>query len=184
MLSVRLHGRGGQGVVTAAEVLSVAAFDDGAHAQAFPTFGSERTGAPVVAFCRIDTRPIRTREPIADPDLLVVMDPTLLHLAATFAGAGPGTTVLLNAPRRPEHVPGAAVHVLPATAIAREHTGGPRPNGPILGAIAATGAVSLPSVEAALRERFPGPTGAANAAAAAAAFAVVSAQLGAVAAHG
>lgn len=81
MLSVRLHGRGGQGVVTAAEVLSVAAFDDGAHAQAFPTFGSER-------------------------------------LAATFAGAGPGTTVLLNAPRRPEHVPGAAVHAFPATAIA------------------------------------------------------------------
>ena len=68
MFSVRIHGRGGQGAVTAAELLSVAAFDEGRHAQAFPTFGSERTGAPVVSFCRIDDRPIRLREPITDPD--------------------------------------------------------------------------------------------------------------------
>ncbi|MGW4527305.1 universal stress protein [Amycolatopsis sp. NPDC004378] len=65
---VRIHGRGGQGVVTAAELLSVAAFTEGRHAQAFPSFGSERTGAPVVAFCRISDGPIRTREPIVAPD--------------------------------------------------------------------------------------------------------------------
>ena len=68
MFQVRIHGRGGQGVVTAAELLSVAAFAEGRYAQAFPTFGSERTGAPVVAFCRIDDRAIRVREPIAEPD--------------------------------------------------------------------------------------------------------------------
>src|SRR3954451_21013963 len=78
MFQVRFHGRGGQGVVTAAELLSVAAFDDGRHAQAFPVFGSERTRAPVMAFCRIDDRPIRTREPVMDPDALVIQDPTLL----------------------------------------------------------------------------------------------------------
>ena len=74
MFQVRFHGRGGQGVVTAAELLSVAAFVDGRHAQAFPVFGSERTGAPVMAFCRIDDRPIRTHEPITRPDALVIQD--------------------------------------------------------------------------------------------------------------
>ena len=71
MFAVRIHGRGGQGAATAAELLSVAAFDEGRHAQALPTFGSERTGAPVVSFCRIDDRPIRLREPITDPDAVV-----------------------------------------------------------------------------------------------------------------
>ena len=70
MFAVRIHGRGGQGVVTAAEMLSIAAFEGGKHAQAFPTFGSERSGAPVVSFCRIDEQPIRLREPIARPDAL------------------------------------------------------------------------------------------------------------------
>ncbi|MGO8864509.1 MAG: 2-oxoacid:acceptor oxidoreductase family protein, partial [Acidimicrobiales bacterium] len=74
MFQVRFHGRGGQGVVTAAEVLSVAAFAEGRHAQAFPSFGSERMGAPVVSFCRIDTAPIRTREPVKTPDAHVVQD--------------------------------------------------------------------------------------------------------------
>src|SRR5512144_3172982 len=82
---VRIHGRGGQGAVTAAELLSVAAFDEGRHAQAFPSFGSERTGAPVVSFCRIDDLPIRLREPITDPDAVVVQDPTLLHQVNLFA---------------------------------------------------------------------------------------------------
>jgi pyruvate ferredoxin oxidoreductase gamma subunit len=77
MFQIRIHGRGGQGVVTAAELLPVAAFMEGKHAQAFPSFGSERMGAPVVAFCRIDDKEIRTREPIAAPDALVIQDPTL-----------------------------------------------------------------------------------------------------------
>ena len=72
MLQIRIHGRGGQGVVTAAEMLSIAAFEQGRHAQAFPSFGSERTGAPVVAFCRIDDREIRLREP-GEPDARWIM---------------------------------------------------------------------------------------------------------------
>ena len=79
MFQVRIHGRGGQGVVTGAEMLSIAAFLGGKHAQAFPSFGSERTGAPVVAFCRIDDKEIRLREPIMQPDALIIQDPTLLH---------------------------------------------------------------------------------------------------------
>ncbi|PIX74739.1 MAG: 2-oxoacid:acceptor oxidoreductase, partial [Rhodocyclales bacterium CG_4_10_14_3_um_filter_68_10] len=79
MFQVRIHGRGGQGVVTGAEMLSVAAFLEGEYAQAFPSFGSERTGAPVVAFCRIDRKEIRLREPIIEPDALIIQDPTLLH---------------------------------------------------------------------------------------------------------
>ena len=96
MFEVRIHGRGGQGVVTAAELLSVAAFGEGRHAQAFPSFGSERTGAPVVAFCRIDDAPIRTREPIGEPDALIVQDPTLLHQVAVFEGLRPDGYVLIN----------------------------------------------------------------------------------------
>ena len=99
MFQVRIHGRGGQGVVTAAELLSVAAFDEGRHAQAFPTFGSERTGAPVVAFCRIDDRAIRVREPIAEPDAVIVQDPTLLHQVDVFAGVAPDGYVLVNTSR-------------------------------------------------------------------------------------
>ena len=78
MFQIRIHGRGGQGVVTAAELLSMAAFAEGAWAQAFPSFGSERTGAPVAAFCRFSDRPIRTREPVAAPDCVIVQDATLL----------------------------------------------------------------------------------------------------------
>src|SRR5580698_3077456 len=74
MFQVRIHGRGGQGVVTAAELLSVAAFMEGKHAQAFPSFGSERMGAPVTAFCRIDDKEIRLREPIQSPDALIIQD--------------------------------------------------------------------------------------------------------------
>ena len=96
MLQIRIHGRGGQGVVTAAEMLSLAAFEQGRHAQAFPSFGSERTGAPVVAFCRIDDKDIRLREPILAPDVLVIQDPTLLHQVDVFQGLKPGGYVLIN----------------------------------------------------------------------------------------
>ena len=99
MFAVRIHGRGGQGVVTAAEMLSIAAFEQGKHAQAFPTFGSERTGAPVTSFCRIDDRPIRVREPISRPDALIVQDPTLLHQVDLFSGLGDDGWFLLNTSR-------------------------------------------------------------------------------------
>jgi hypothetical protein len=96
MFQVRIHGRGGQGVVTAAEMLSIAAFEEGRHAQAFPSFGSERTGAPVVAFCRIADKEIRLREPIMEPDALIIQDPTLLHQVDVFAGLKKDGYILIN----------------------------------------------------------------------------------------
>src|ERR1700739_3215038 len=96
MFQVRIHGRGGQGAVTAAELLSVAAFLEGKHAQAFPSFGPERSGAPVVAFCRIDDRPIRVHEPIVEADAIVVQDATLLHVAPVLDGLEPAGFALLN----------------------------------------------------------------------------------------
>src|SRR6476661_2222707 len=146
VFEVRIHGRGGQGVVTAAELLSVAAFDGGKHAQAFPSFGSERTGAPVVSFCRIDDKPIRIREPIAEPDALIVQDPTLLHQVDVFGGAGAEAYILINTARtlselglddlRDRFDP-ARVRTVPATDLAREHLGRPLPNAVLLGAFAA-----------------------------------------------
>jgi pyruvate ferredoxin oxidoreductase gamma subunit len=96
MFQVRIHGRGGQGVVTAAELLSVAAFLEGKHAQAFPSFGSERTGSPVVSFCRIDDKEIRLREPILEPDGLIVQDPTLFKAIDVFQGLRPDGYLLVN----------------------------------------------------------------------------------------
>ena len=89
MLQIRLHGRGGQGVVTAAEMLSLAAFLEGHFAQAFPSFGSERTGAPVVAYARIGEGEIRTHEPIQNPDVVIVQDKTLLGSVDVFGGLNP-----------------------------------------------------------------------------------------------
>jgi len=99
VFQVRIHGRGGQGVVSAAELLAVAAFREGRHAQAFPSFGSERTGAPVVAFCRIDDREIRLREPVARPDALIIQDATLLHQVDLFAGVPDDAYLLINSTR-------------------------------------------------------------------------------------
>jgi pyruvate ferredoxin oxidoreductase gamma subunit len=179
MYAVRIHGRGGQGVVTAAELLSLSAFLEGRHAQAFPSFGSERTGAPVVAFCRIAEDPIRVREPIAVPDALIVQDPTLLHQADVFAGLAPGGAVLLNSSHAVEALGidglDARVVTVPASELARTHLGRPLPGPALLGAFAAlTGVVSLPSVLAAVRDRFAGAAGEGNAAAAEAAHAFVA----------
>ena len=180
MFQVRFHGRGGQGVVTAAELLSVAAFVDGLEAQAFPTFGSERTGAPVVAFCRIDDVPIRLREPIVEPDAVVIQDPTLVHQVDLFCGLGEKGFVLVNTSRtfeelglgdlvkrlRPHHLV-----AVPASDLAREHLGRPLPNAALLGAFAAlTAVVSLESLEAAIRGKFEGAVAEGNVAAARAAF--------------
>lgn len=177
IFQVRIHGRGGQGVVTAAELLSVAAFDGGKFAQAFPSFGSERTGAPVVSFCRIDDKPIRVREPIAEPDALIVQDPTLLHQVALFDGLRPEGYVLINSSHSfaelglgELELPGRRMTV-PATELAREHLGRPLPNAVLLGAFAAvTGVVSIEAVETAIRDKFSGSAADGNVAAARAAY--------------
>jgi pyruvate ferredoxin oxidoreductase gamma subunit len=176
VFQVRIHGRGGQGVVTAAELLSVAAFLDGAHAQAFPSFGSERTGAPVVAFCRIDDRTIRVREPIVAPDALIIQDPTLLHQVDLFGGLRPGGLVLLNSVRGADELGLGELNVIaiPASELARTHLGKPLPNAALLGAFAAaTEVVTLASVCAAIRERFSAKPAEGNVAAAVTAFALI-----------
>jgi pyruvate ferredoxin oxidoreductase gamma subunit len=180
MFQVRIHGRGGQGVVTAAELLSVAAFYDGRHAQAFPSFGSERMGAPVVAFCRIADQAIRSREPVTHPDAVVVQDPTLLHHVDLFAGLSLSGYVILNSSRSPAELgiselagrmPAGRLVTVPATDLARTYTGRPLPNATLLGALSATtGMVSMASLLRAIRQRFPGRVGDTNAAAAEAAF--------------
>ncbi len=177
MFQIRIHGRGGQGVVTSAEMLSVAAFKEGAHSQAFPSFGSERMGAPVKAFCRIDDKEIRLREPVMTPDALIIQDTTLLHQVDLFAGLDESGYVLINTSRDPADLglgdflagfPAHHVCTVPATELALNHVGRPLPNAALLGAFAAlTERVTLESVQAAVRERFAGKIGEANAAAAA-----------------
>ena len=166
MLQIRIHGRGGQGVVTAAEMLSIAAFEQGRHAQAFPSFGSERTGAPVVAFCRIDDRDIRLREPILAPDVLIVQDPTLLHQVDVFQGLQPDGYVLINTRRSFDELGLADINkhfrherltTVPATDIALRHLGRPLPNAVLLGGFAAlSGLITLEAVEHAIRHKFSG----------------------------
>ena len=180
MFQVRFHGRGGQGVVTAAELLSMAAFAEGRHAQAFPSFGSERTGAPVVSFCRIDDLPIRTREPVMAPNALVIQDVTLIHQVDLFAGLSPTGYVLINTSQQFDALgfgeffnqfDHRRLRTCPATELALEHLGRPLPNAALLGAFAAlTGQVTLEAIDAAIRKRFSGTAGEQNVAAAGAAF--------------
>ncbi len=191
MFQVRVHGRGGQGVVTAAELLSVAAFLDGRSAQAFPSFGSERMGAPVTAYCRISDEPIRTREPVVAPDALIVQDLTLLRVDDVWRGAGPSTFVLLNSPKPWQELaegeevlsrfdPARVVGV-PATEIALAQVGRPIPNAALLGGFAAlTGAVHLDAINKASRERFSGSGGERNVAAAGEAYRLVDLAVGRV----
>lgn len=184
MFRVRIHGRGGQGVVTAAELLSLAAFAGGKFAQAFPSFGSERMGAPVTAFCRIADDPIRTREPIVLPDAVVVQDATLLHQVNVFEGLGRDGFLVVNSAREldsldiddvvrglpPEHVA-----VVAGTELALEHLGRPLPGAALLGGLAAlTGVVSLKSLLTAIDARFTGRPAEGNSKAATVAYDTVT----------
>jgi len=180
MFQVRIHGRGGQGAVTTAELLAVAAFTEDKYAQAFPSFGSERMGAPVMSFCRIDDKPIRTREPVTEPDVLIIQDPTLLHQADLFAGLTGDGYLLINSAHTfaklglgevaARHHRGRLL-VVPATQLALTHLGRPLPGTALLGGFAAlTGVISLDSVTRAIGERFTGNVAEGNVAAARAAF--------------
>lgn len=171
-VEVRFHGRGGQGVVTAAELLSTAAFDQGRSAQAIPSFGSERTGAPVMAFCRIADRPIRSHDPVTSPDIVVVQDPTMLQVPGILDGLRPDGLLLVNSTRDAGDlglsVQPARVVAVPATDLARARLGRPLPNTALLGALAAlTGVVSLAAVQQAIRARFRGEAAELNVAVAA-----------------
>jgi len=184
MFQVRIHGRGGQGVVSGAEMLSLAAFFEGRHAQAFPSFGSERMGAPVVAFCRIDERAIRLREPVMEPDALIIQDPTLLHQVDLFNGLHAEGYILINSTRSFDELGlgefARDFHhfhlcTVPATELALKHLGRPLPNVALLGGFAAiSGAIKLESVLQAVRDRFESKLARANIGAAIEAYEIVA----------
>jgi len=172
--------------VTGAELLSVAAFLEGKYAQAFPSFGSERMGAPVVAFCRISDHEIRSREPVVGPDIVVIQDATLLHSVEVFQGLAPDAYVLINTAKRFEQLgcgelvaklpPGHARSVA-ATELALKHVGRAVPNAALLGGLAAlTRVVAIGSICDAIRARFRGSVGDANVASASAAYALLSGE--------
>jgi pyruvate ferredoxin oxidoreductase gamma subunit len=187
MFQVRIHGRGGQGVVSGAEILSVAAFLEGRYAQAFPSFGSERMGAPVMAFCRIDDKEIRLREPVLQPDALIVQDPTLLHQVDLFEGLPARGYILLNSAQGADKlglggfvrgIQRYRLYTLPATELALKHVGRAVPNAALLGGFAAiTGVIALPSVIAAIRQKFPSAIAEKNVAAATEAFEIATRAL-------
>jgi pyruvate ferredoxin oxidoreductase gamma subunit len=163
MKEIRVHGRGGMGNVTAAELLAQAAFADGKYAQAFPSFGAERQGAPVVAFVRVNDRPIRVRQQVYEPDYLIVQDAGLLYTADIMQGLKPGGTVVVNTNQPGEELPigeGFNIYTVPALQVAYEIIGRPIFNVVMVGAFAcATELVRLESVVDAIKARFPGELG-------------------------
>ncbi|WP_456367299.1 pyruvate/ketoisovalerate ferredoxin oxidoreductase subunit gamma [Thermococcus sp.] len=177
MIEIRFHGRGGQGAVTAANILASAAFKEGKYVQAFPFFGVERRGAPVTAFTRIDDKPIRIKTQIYEPDVVVVLDPSLLDTVDVTAGLKDNGIVIINTEKSKEEVleklkkKPAKLALVDATTIALEILGLPITNTAILGAVAkATGLVNLESVQEAIKETFSGNLGEKNAKAAEEAF--------------
>lgn len=172
MFQIRIHGRGGQGVVTAAEMLSIAAFREGKHAQAFPSFGSERMGAPVMAFCRISDREIRLREPVISPNAVIIQDKTVIDSSNAFSGIVENGFALINS--HTEIVPSIDrinIKCIDATALALEHVGKPIPNAVLLGSFAAlTGIIKIESVIEAIKTKFSGTIAEKNANAAQAAY--------------
>ncbi len=166
MKEIRLHGRGGQGSVTAAEIIAVAAFEDKRFSQAFPAFGVERRGAPVMAFARIADRPIRIRSQIYEPDYVIVQDVTLLDVVNVASGLKPDGKIVINTDRQKDSLKldtKAEIITIDATKIAMEVLGRPIVNTTMLGAFCgATLEVSLESLNTAISERFQGELGRKN----------------------
>lgn len=174
---IRIHGRGGQGGVTAAEMLARAAFREGKWVQSFPFFGAERRGAPVRAFARISDEPILIRSQVYDPDYVIVLDSTLLQVIDVTEGMKKDGIIVVNATRKPEELSlkGYRVSTVDATGIALELklivAGLPVLNTPMLGAFAgATGEIGLETVMETIREEWAGAIGEKNAEGAALAY--------------
>lgn len=160
---IRIHGRGGQGNVTASEFLAEAAFTDGLYAQAFPMFGSERHGAPVTAYVRISDRPLRLRSQVYEPDHVIVQDASLFAGNDLLDGLKDGGLVIINSGQPPEDfgIPGRfRVVTVPATTLALEVVGKPIINTIMVGAFAAaSGRIPLGALEKSVRDRYPGELG-------------------------
>ncbi len=160
MIEVRIHGRGGQGAVTSAEMVALAAISEGKYAQAFPSFGPERRGAPVLAFVRVSSDPIKLRCDIREPDVIVVLEAALITVAQATAGLKKNGTIIINTAKSIEQVKKefTLTHrtaVLDATKIAREVLGLPITNTTMIGALVkATGIVAIESLTEPLKHRF------------------------------
>jgi len=169
MIEIRIHGRGGQGVVTAAELIAVAAFHEGKFSQAFPSFGVERQGAPIESYVRIDDEFIRSRAHVYEPNFLIIQDPSLLEAIDPFKGVQVKAQVLINSPDKPKEIKaptGLKIYTVSATDIALKHLGRPIINTVLLGAFAGiTGLIKPNSLEKAILERFQGKMGQKNLAA-------------------
>jgi pyruvate ferredoxin oxidoreductase gamma subunit len=158
---IRWHGRGGQGAVTSAELVAQAAIGEGKYAQAFPAFGAERRGAPVLAFVRISSsEPIRVRAEITEPDVVVVLDPALLRTVDVTSGLKANGVLVVNTKKPPEQITEEfsitwSLATVDATKIAQELLGVPIVNTSMIGALLkATGVVKLESLFEPLRQRF------------------------------
>jgi len=160
LLEVRWHSRGGLGAVTSAELVARAAIDEGKYAQSFPSFGPERRGAPVIAFLRISNEFIRTRTAIYEPDIVIVLDPGLLHAVDVTSGLKKNGKIIVNSRKSPAELRSQFAYEWPvatvnATRIARETIGMPITNTAMIGALLkVTQAVKFDSVVEQLRERF------------------------------
>lgn len=160
MIEIRLHGRGGQGAVTSAELVALAAIREGKYAQAFPSFGPERRGAPVLSFIRISDAKIRARYEIREPNAVVVLDASLIEVANVTSGIRSGGMLVVNtrlpiADLKQRYGIGVRTAVVDATGIARELLGAPITNTTMVGALVrATGVVDIESLVEPLTHRF------------------------------
>jgi pyruvate ferredoxin oxidoreductase gamma subunit len=159
MIEVRFHGRGGQGAVTSAELVAQAAINQGHYAQAFPNFGPERRGAPVLAFLRVSEKQIRIRSKVYHPDVIVILDPTLLSSASPTDGLKKDGWIVVNINKPEDEVrklfPGFKVACVDASRIAREEMGVPITNTTMLGSlIKATKIIDLASLDLPVKNRF------------------------------
>lgn len=169
MIQIRIHGRGGQGVVTAAELIAIAGFQGGLYSQAFPSFGVERSGAPIQAFARLDQEPIIIREHIYQPDFIIIQDASLLASVDVLFGANKNTTIMINTGKSPaeilEHIKQqkiqkfipslSRIKTIDATKIALRIFGKNLMNTVILGAFSKlSGHISLKSLNLAIADKF------------------------------
>ncbi len=169
MIEIRFHGRGGQGAVTASRIIAIAAYEEGKYSQAIPMYGTERRGAPLTAFVRIDDVRVRERELVHNPGISIVLDPLLAKQQSVVDNLLPGGLVILNSTEEPEDVQLGGdfkIATVDATTIALETLGRPITNTAILGAFAkVTGLIKVESIEKALKKNFPGRIGEMNIAA-------------------
>lgn len=162
MIEIRIHGRGGQGNVVAAYLLAMAAFEEQRYGQAFPNFGAERRGAPVIAFVRINDNPIRRRNQVLHPEFLIIQDQALLHVQGVLDGIVAHGGVLVNSTISSEVLSqqfGLDIMSIPATSLAKQILGRPVPNTALLAAfLGLTGMLTQESLARVLQKRFKGAT--------------------------